>query len=652
MKAIQKCAVIYMLIAVSYTMQAQFSRGVNLTGWFQVSNPRQIQFSKFTYKDFQQIKSLGCDVVRLPINLHAMTSGAPDYRVDPLFLSFLDSVVHWCEALQIHLIIDNHTFDPSANTPSNIGEPLTRIWYQIANHYKDRSNYIYYEVLNEPHGISDNLWGTIQQRVIDTIRRVDTKHTIIVGAANWNSYSSLKNLPNYADTNLIYTFHFYDPFIFTHQGASWAGLTDLQGVPYPYDANRMPACPTAYKGTWIETELNSNYKKNGTDSAVKKLLDIAIAFRNSRQVKIYCGEFGVYNAFASDSDRVYWYRTVRQYLEQNNIPWTIWDYKGTFGIFKKGSNELFEHDLNIPLLESLGLNIPEQTELIISPDSTGFAVYQDYLSSGIYENSYTGNNGTIDYYSDKKPDKGQYCIEWKVGEQYTGIGLDFVPNKDLSLLEDSGYALCFLVRGYGNASFSFDVRFLDSKQNAADHPWRNRFTITPSMTPWNGYWHKVCIPLQSLTEQGSWDNGWYNPEGKFDWHDIDRLEFVSEHAAGNGMIVWLDQIFVTNQDTLTISDTSQYIPPISKIAVPELSTFTIFPNPVTDRLYVSTSSATAGVYSLTLQDPTGRVIMSRSWNAGTSNLLEISLKNKVKSGLYILTIKNATEKSAYKVIVQ
>jgi len=102
---------LWLLLAGIINMQAQFNRGVNLTGWFQVSNPRQIQFSKYTYKDFEQIKSLGCDVVRLPINLHAMTSGAPDYRVDELFLTFLDSVVQWCETLQIHLIIDNHTGD-------------------------------------------------------------------------------------------------------------------------------------------------------------------------------------------------------------------------------------------------------------------------------------------------------------------------------------------------------------------------------------------------------------------------------------------------------------------------------------------------------------------------------------------------------------
>lgn len=45
---------------------APFSRGVNLTGWLQVDGPQQIPFSRFGRQDLANIKSLGCDVNRLP----------------------------------------------------------------------------------------------------------------------------------------------------------------------------------------------------------------------------------------------------------------------------------------------------------------------------------------------------------------------------------------------------------------------------------------------------------------------------------------------------------------------------------------------------------------------------------------------------------
>jgi endoglucanase len=89
-------------------------------------------------------------------------------------------------------------------------------------------------VLNEPHGISASLWGTIQGGVINAIRTVDTKHAIMVGGVNFNTYTELQNLPVYSDPNLIYTFHFYDPFMFTHQGSTWNTRRCLPfGVPYP-----------------------------------------------------------------------------------------------------------------------------------------------------------------------------------------------------------------------------------------------------------------------------------------------------------------------------------------------------------------------------------------------------------------------------------
>ena len=107
--------------------KAPFNRGVNLTNWFQAGSAQQIQFSKYTKTNFEQIKSLGCDVVRLPINLHFMTNGAPYYTLDPLFLSFLDEVVSWTEDLGLHLILDNHTFDSATDTDPKVGEILTKV---------------------------------------------------------------------------------------------------------------------------------------------------------------------------------------------------------------------------------------------------------------------------------------------------------------------------------------------------------------------------------------------------------------------------------------------------------------------------------------------------------------------------------------------
>lgn len=526
---------------------APFHRGVNLTSWFQAPGAGQIQFTRFTKKDFEDIKSLGCDVVRLPINLHFMTDGPPDYTLDPLFLHFLDQVVDWCEELEIHLILDNHTFDVDSSTREDIDEVLVPIWSQMAEHHKDRSEYLYYEILNEPHGISDARWVEIQSKVIEAIRLVDRTHTIVVTGAGWGSYRNLEHLPASRDRNLIYSFHFYDPFMFTHQGAGWVtpSMEPLAGVPFPYDPERMAACPPELQGTWIDSSL-SNYHVDGTYERVLQSLDIAAAFQQERDVPIFCGEFGVYMRNSAPEDRVRWYEFVRTALEARGIPWTMWDYRGGFGLFERGTSELFEHDLNLPLVEALGLNPPEQTPMSVTPDEEGFALYTDYVAPGVFHGGWT-SQGIVDYYWDAEPAEGEYCLYCTGIDRYNSVGFNFRPDRDLSLLVQGGAALTLWVRGDTPAA-RFDVRFLDTKTDAPDdHPWRMRATVSESTTSWDGQWHFVSIPLQSLVEHGSWDAGtWFNPRGEFDWTAVDRFEIVAEHSDFVGMQFWFDEVRITD----------------------------------------------------------------------------------------------------------
>ncbi len=560
------------LVTVSYaqTTAAPFSRGINLSNWFQESNTRQIQFSKYTKTDFKNIKLLGCDVIRLPINLHGMTNGSPNYTVDPLLFEFLDQAVDWAEELGLHIILDNHSFDPAVSTSPSVFSILVPVWKQVAEHMKHRSSLVYYEILNEPHGINDILWNAIQKNVIDSIRTVDNFHTIIIGPAGWNGFNNLNQMPIYADTNLIYTFHFYDPFIFTHQGASWSdpSLVPLAGVPFPYNAATMPVLPQSLVGTYIQNEFN-NYSSSGTAASVKNLIDIAVNFRNSRNVRIFCGEFGVYISNSNNQDRVNWYELMRKYFEEKGIAWTTWDYQGGFGLFEKYTDEFFDYDLNIPLVNALGLNAPPQKKFSILPDTVQFDLYNDYIGPNIVQSSYSGGNN-LDFYSIDSHVEGKYCIRWSNAALYEHIGFGFKPTKDLSVLKNKNYALSFWIRS-SSSGLQFDVRFIDTKSGPFDHPWRMRKTITSSVAAWDGTWRHVRIPLSDFTEHGSWDNAWYNPEGKFDWSAIDRFEFAAEQIALAGKELWLDNIQIVSIDPAFVNAGS--------ILPTEFKLFQNYPNP-------------------------------------------------------------------------
>jgi endoglucanase len=644
---LKKLIILLLVLSCIIKLEAQvpFTRGVNLTNWFQAGSARQIQFTKYTKQDFVRIKGLGCDVIRLPINLHFMTNGAPDYTVDPIFFDFMDQVVDWAEELQIHLLLDNHTFDPNTNTDPSVETILLKIWFQVADHFKNRSNYLYYEVLNEPHGITTAVWCQIQQKVINAIRTVDTRHTIIVGASGFNSYNELNNMPIYTDTNLIYTFHFYDPFMFTHQGATWTdNMQDLAGIPFPYDAARMPATPASAKGTWVESSLN-NYKNDGTVAKVKQLIDVAASFKTSRNVRLFCGEFGVYIPNSPHADRVYWYDVVRKYLEDKGIIWTIWDYQGGFGLFEKGSSELFDYDLDVEILKSLNFIIPEQKDFVLLPEMKPFSIYSDYIGASVFESGYAGN-GTIDYYS-SSAQIGKYSIYWTGSNQYAGPGFSFKPTKDLSKLVDNNYALDFWVKG-DSPNIKFQIRFLDTKSTVAgDHPWRISYTIDQTKATWNETWQHVVIPLKSFKETGSWDNNtWYNPEGKFDWKAVDRFEIISEYGALGTQKIGFDEIMVNGTPITGIDALKATADQIIKA----------WPNPFTKTVTINYLLDKSDQVELSIFDLTGRkleTLIHSFQNAGRHQITWTPLQNrsvKLPGGIYLCKIATTEKTEVVKLI--
>jgi endoglucanase len=615
--------------------QTPFNRGVNLTGWFQTSGAHQIQFSKYTRQDFVNIKSMGCDVIRLPINLFYMAGSKPDYTLDPLFYQFLDQAVSWAEELHIYLLLDNHSSDDIASNNPDLEAILSKVWLQMATHYKNRSTYILYEIMNEPHGLTTQVWGKIQQTAITAIRTVDNVHTLIVGPSSYNSYTDLSLLPVYTDPNLIYTFHFYDPFVFTHQGATWPtpSMASLANVPFPYNAATMPTVPADLSGTWVAGSIG-NYMNDGTVAKVHSLIDMAVAFKTSRNVKMYCGEFGVYIPNSNDADRVNWYREVRTYLEQKGIAWTTWDYQGGFGLFKKGSNEQFLNDLNIPLVQALGLTAPAQQVYVLKPDTEGFSVYTDFISEKIQESS-NASGAVIDFYSNDKPNNGAYCLLWSGSAQYGSVGFNFLPDEDLSTLKTQNYALSLLVKG-NTPGTKFDLRFYDTKTSVVtDHPWRMNYTVDDTKVPWDNAWHKLYIPLSLFTEGGSWDNTWYNAIGAFDWKAIDRFDIVAEQASLAGKSFWFDNIQVTNRDTARVLNTDLF----DLMGNKNLS-LKVFPNPAIQSTTISYTLQQSQSIDISIYTVSGQKVKSlvhSTQPAGDYSIpwnLDSDSSNTIPEGIY------------------
>ena len=613
--------------------ESPFSKGVNLPVWFQQSSAQQVFFGYYKKKDFEDIKSLGADVIRLPVRFHDMTSGAPDYTVDPLLFYFLDQVVDWAEELDLHLIFDNHSWRPDVPTSPDIDDALIPVWRQVAEHFKDDYEHLYFEILNEPHGISASRWGEIQGDAITAIREVNQRHTIIVGGNHFNSFNSLQNLPEYEDDNLIYTFHFYEPFIFTHQGASWTdpSLVPLSGVPFPYDASSMPDVPDELEGTWVEQNF-THYEENGTVKQLKESINVATYFAQIRGVPIFCGEFGVFKPNSNNSDRVFWYGEVAKYLNEQSISWTTWDYRGGFGLFEKDTDELFEHDLNIPLLEALGFNTPEQTDFEITPDTNGFSLFLDTYGEHIY-NASRIQNSTLSYYESDLVHSGSFSISWSDAGQYDAIGFDFKPNRDFSYLANNEYVVDFMVKTDAN-DISFDLRFTDT-DTPNDHPWRMTYRIDEHILDKTGSWQRITILLSSFTEQGSWDDEqWFSPQGDFDWTAIDQFSIVAEEASLEGVSLWFDEIQIVHEEA-TANEQDRSIQPT------EFKLFQNYPNPFNPATTIQYELAAASHTRLTIYNILGQevaILVDEQQHPGYHSVRYDA--SHLSSGIYIYELRS------------
>jgi hypothetical protein len=86
-------------------------------------------------------------------------------------------------------------------------------WRALAKHYSSwDADRLFFEVLNEPEFRDRNLWAGVQAKLVAAIRDGAPKHTIIAAGANWSSDDELVVMETLRDPNVIYNFHFYEPF--------------------------------------------------------------------------------------------------------------------------------------------------------------------------------------------------------------------------------------------------------------------------------------------------------------------------------------------------------------------------------------------------------------------------------------------------------
>lgn len=350
-------------------LPAQLKKGINLSNWFNdYSDPSQFG-TRFTPAHFTTLKQLGFTYVRIPIGNTILFQSSNSSSLKAGNIGYVDSAIAMANRSGLSVMINYHPLSEDYEKalykdPSKINE-LAAYWKAIAAHFKKyTAEQIFFEIYNEPHAAqvlgapqTYTWWWPLQQKIIQSVRSIDNEHFIIAGNEGWNNIDYLsKSLP-YPERGIVYNFHFYEPFVFTHQGAEWVGypFTLLHDVPYPSSPeNVKPLTDTATNADFKNLlDWYGNYRYNG--DTLYKLIKVAADWASKNNVALICNEFGAYKTYSPAADRAQCIHDVRSALESFGIGWAMWECDEGFGLLYYSGSDRNNFLVDNAIKDALGL---------------------------------------------------------------------------------------------------------------------------------------------------------------------------------------------------------------------------------------------------------------------------------------------------------
>jgi endoglucanase len=344
---------------------AHIQHGINLSEWFaQVWDPKGYTKEHFqnwtTASDIALIKSAGFDHVRLSVNPQPMMDAMRHHDGGAEYFGYLDAAVKMVLDAGLAVEIDMHPdsdFKARLSKEDDFVESFADFWRKVAQHYSSwDSERVFFEILNEPEMRDRYRWYGVEAKLAAAIRLGAPQHTIIAAGGNWDDDDDMLFSQPLRDSNVIYVFHFYDPHIFTHQGATWGSYywRWLKGLHYPSSTENATQVakdvPEALDRMYVV-----RYGQDHWDAArIDAEIDQAAEWGKQYGVPLICNEFGVYRTFSDPQDRARWITDVRTSLERHNIGWAMWDYSGSFGVVTKKDGKATLDDMTV---HALGLNM-------------------------------------------------------------------------------------------------------------------------------------------------------------------------------------------------------------------------------------------------------------------------------------------------------
>lgn len=326
-----------------------FSKGMGMGGWltnykrFNVLPPDKRMditigdmehFDSFiTERDIEYIASLGMDHIRLGFDQIVIEESPYKYREN--ILNILRLFVSWCKKynirpiLNLHKAIGNYCDISDENGLMQSDELKKRfiaLWMKLEETFHNEED-VCFELLNEVVNSTAEEWNMLYHNTVSSIRTLNPSRIIIIGSIEWNSPNHLKDLEILDDKNIIYTFHFYAPYEFTHQQGVLQERTLYYNRKMPYPTNDIQLYKDYYRLMGNTTAYN-DFERMDIEFLRKCLTPVGEFIKAHPDKMLWCSEFGTIR-HCKITYRENWMNDVITIMKEMNIPYCVWNYLST-----------------------------------------------------------------------------------------------------------------------------------------------------------------------------------------------------------------------------------------------------------------------------------------------------------------------------------
>jgi len=410
-------------------------RCVNMGNSFDA--PRDEPWGKPVNPDhFAMIKEKGFDTVRIPVRWSDYTD--KDHRIESSFMDSVTKIVDAALAENLNVILNIHHFEAIMDNPKDGTKKLVAMWEQIAPNFANRSDSLWFEVINEPNNkLKGDLMRKAQALSVRSIRKSNPSRIIILGGEDWSGIRTLETNLVPPDANIVYTYHYYDPFDFTHQKAPWVGKDG----------------PTKTKNWGSEEDYDE----------LRRSIKTAQKFERDVKRPVFVGEFGAYEII-DNAERVQYVGDARKAFESAQIPWCLWSFSNTFALYdddKGGWDEKMLAAL-IPDHEVLKTQVVSKSD--VKPDVQPWGQFLPYY---VGDTEFT--SGALTGVAEIKPGQEIHPPHKHIEEEYLmvleGNGTWTIEGKDFpAKAGDILYAAPWVSHGIKNTG-STTLKFVVFKYN-------------------------------------------------------------------------------------------------------------------------------------------------------------------------------------------